>query len=75
MRQMPSEGAKFARVDKSWRDIMANTDADPHVLSATDMPEMLVTLRDCNSTLEQIQKGLNEYLEKKRIFFPRQANR
>jgi dynein heavy chain, axonemal len=71
MRQMPTEGANFARVDQNWRSIMENTDKDPHILKATDMPDMLPTLRDCNLTLENIQKGLNEYLEKKRNIFPR----
>ncbi|CAB3363479.1 Hypothetical predicted protein [Cloeon dipterum] len=71
MRQMPTEGANFARVDQSWRRIMQHTQSNLSVLIATDMPDMLQTLRDCNKTLEQIQKGLNEYLEKKRNFFPR----
>jgi dynein heavy chain, axonemal len=74
MRQMPTEGANFARVDQNWRGIMENTDKDPHILKATDMPVMLLTLRDCNLTLENIQKGLNEYLEKKRNIFPRYKN-
>jgi dynein heavy chain len=71
MRQMPREGQKFVSVDTSWRGIMENTARDPHVLAATDMPDMLKTLRQCNTLLEEIQKGLNEYLEKKRLFFPR----
>ncbi|XP_059479374.1 dynein axonemal heavy chain 3-like [Neocloeon triangulifer] len=71
MRQMPLEGAKFAQVDQSWRRIMQHTQSNLTVLVATDMPDMLPILRDCNKALEQIQKGLNEYLEKKRNFFPR----
>ncbi|XP_034243583.1 dynein heavy chain 3, axonemal isoform X2 [Thrips palmi] len=71
MRQMPQEAANFRKVDKAWRAIMTNTVADRHVLIATDYPNMLDLLRENNVLLEEIQKGLNDYLEKKRLFFPR----
>lgn len=68
---MPQEAANFRKVDKAWRAIMANTVDDRHVLTATDYPNMLELLRENNVLLEEIQKGLNDYLEKKRLFFPR----
>ncbi|KAB7496626.1 Dynein heavy chain 3, axonemal [Armadillidium nasatum] len=71
MKQMPVEGRKFSRVDSTWRDIMSVAVVDPRALVATDQPNMLERLQENNALLEDIQKGLNNYLEKKRLFFPR----
>uniref|UniRef100_A0A8B9RU69 Dynein axonemal heavy chain 3 n=1 Tax=Accipiter nisus TaxID=211598 RepID=A0A8B9RU69_9AVES len=66
--QMPEEGRKFGIVDSYWKDIMVK---DTKVLVATEQPMMLDRLQEANALLEDIQKGLNSYLEKKRLFFPR----
>ena len=71
MRQMPVEGRKFQRVDRTWRDVMLRAARDPHPIPATNQKNMLVRLKEANVLLDEIQKGLNDYLEKKRIFFPR----
>ena len=71
MKQMPVEGRKFNKVDRIWRNIMAKTVADPRVLNATSQPNMLQNLQEANELLDEIMKGLNDYLEKKRLFFPR----
>ncbi|KAK0675118.1 DYH3 protein, partial [Pygoscelis papua] len=69
--QMPEEGRKFGVVDTYWKDIMAQVVKDAKVLVATEQPMMLDRLQEANTLLEDIQKGLNTYLEKKRLFFPR----
>ncbi|XP_011502202.1 PREDICTED: dynein heavy chain 3, axonemal [Ceratosolen solmsi marchali] len=71
MRQMPTEAKYFRNVDKIWRSIMSDVTNNPDVLIATGIPEMLEMFKTCNKFLEEIQKGLNDYLEKKRLFFPR----
>ncbi|XP_076653327.1 dynein heavy chain 3, axonemal [Halictus rubicundus] len=71
MRQMPTEAKNFRRMDKIWRGIMKYVTSNRRVLDATDMPKMLNEFKLCNQLLDEIQKGLNDYLEKKRLFFPR----
>ncbi|KAK7111861.1 dynein axonemal heavy chain 3-like isoform X2 [Littorina saxatilis] len=71
MAQMPEEGRKFGIVDSYWRDIMNEAIKDTNCLVATGQNNMLGRLREANCLLEDIQKGLNAYLEKKRLYFPR----
>lgn len=71
MRQMPVEGRNFKAVDRTWRKILENTFSDRRVIQATDYPQLLQILRKAFDDLEGVQKGLNTYLEKKRLFFAR----
>ncbi|XP_058823709.1 dynein axonemal heavy chain 3 [Topomyia yanbarensis] len=71
MRQMPTEGRHFKTVDKLFRKVMRHSTTDPHVIQATDFPDLLNVLRNAFKDLEDIQRGLNLYLEKKRLFFAR----
>ena len=71
LQQMPEEGRLFGQVDKTWKETMKHTMKNPKVLAATSLPGMFEKLQHSNSLLDQIMKGLNAYLEKKRLFFPR----
>ena len=50
---------------------MALTHAEPSCVKVARRPGFLQSLIEANAKLEQIQKGLNDYLETKRLAFPR----
>ncbi|KDO32540.1 hypothetical protein SPRG_03015 [Saprolegnia parasitica CBS 223.65] len=71
---LPSEQARFKRVDDEFRDIMRQVETDPKLFNLADdmlfpqLPERLATMVD---QLERCQKALADFLEEKRSRFPR----
>jgi len=72
MRQLPTEARRFAGVDSLWKKTLGETYTDPNFLVQADPDKRLEEkFRKANQKLDEIQKGLNDYLEMKRLFFPR----
>ena len=69
--QMPKEAKKFSEVDLTWKDIMIYVERDPLVLHVDRIPKILERLNNSLLQIEEIQRGLNDYLERKRLDFPR----
>ena len=70
-RQLPVESKRYQTMERLWRKIMKNAKENPQVISLCPDNRLLDNLRECNKLLEQVQKGLSEYLETKRQSFPR----
>ena len=58
-------------MDRMWRKVMQGAKSDPKVISFCADNRLLENLRECNKLLDQVQKGLSDYLETKRLAFPR----
>ena len=72
MRQLPQEGRRFQSVDQLWRKTLAETVLDPNFMVQSDPEKRLEEkFKKANEKLDEITKGLNDYLEMKRLYFPR----
>ncbi|XP_032136290.1 dynein heavy chain 2, axonemal isoform X3 [Sapajus apella] len=70
-KQLPHESALFDQVNSNWKTIMDRMSKDNNALRSTHHPGLLDMLIQMNTTLEDIQKSLDMYLETKRHIFPR----
>ncbi|GBG29412.1 Dynein heavy chain 7, axonemal [Hondaea fermentalgiana] len=71
MKQMPTEAKMFREVDDLWREAVGKTAELPSVIITARRPGLLSDMLRANELMDEIQKGLNNYLETKRLYFPR----
>jgi dynein heavy chain len=71
-KQLPQESNKFKQVDKFWKETFRKVRQNFRMaMDAMNIPNLLNQLQWANTTLDQIQKQLENYLETKRAAFPR----
>ena len=70
-RQLPDEARMFSQVDRTWKEVMRRVSRNPNAMKNGTVPGLLETMLQNNSLLDQIQKCLEDYLESKRLIFPR----
>jgi dynein heavy chain len=71
IKQLPKEAKKYASVDKAWQQSISAAKKNPKVVDFCDNEKLLERFREGVLFLDQVQKGLNQYLETKRDVFPR----
>ncbi|CAF1941259.1 unnamed protein product [Rotaria magnacalcarata] len=71
IRQLPVESKRYQTMERIWRKVMKQAKDNPEVISLCPEARLRDNLREANKLLEQVQKGLSEYLETKRMAFPR----
>jgi len=71
IKQLPAEAKKYATVDKAWRRSMSAAKKNPDVVSFCNNKKLMEQFIEGVMLLDQVQKGLNQYLETKRDVFPR----
>lgn len=69
--QMPEEGVMFTEVNNIYRRYMGSVEKDPHAVEIAGATGVLESFKIASALLEKINDGVNNYLEKKRLYFPR----
>jgi len=54
-----------------WRDMMKDIKKSMNILQTVNIENILQNLKKSYMLLDLVQKGLNNYLETKRLYFPR----
>lgn len=65
------ESEKFRIVSSNWNAVMKAVEEDPLALHLEHIPNLMETLKTSLKLIEEIQKGLENHLEVKRLEFPR----
>jgi hypothetical protein len=71
MKQIPTEGAAFKSMDATWHAIMDKVVVNPNMLVVADIDQLLEDLQAANASLDVVEKGLNDFLDTKKMSFPR----
>ncbi|NXE69982.1 DYH17 protein, partial [Calcarius ornatus] len=69
--QLPEESKKFDTIDEDFRGLMADAVQTPNVIECTNKPGLHTKLEALQDRLAVCEKALAEYLETKRLAFPR----
>jgi len=70
LRQMPAECRIFQRADASWRGLLKIVEEQESTLQFADKPGVLDELTECCKMLEEVQEGLQDYLDSKGLSLP-----
>ncbi|XP_076648749.1 dynein heavy chain at 62B [Halictus rubicundus] len=69
--QLPEEEMLFIQVDRIFRSAMNGVAKEPHVRETAGSVGLLEIMREANTLMEKVNDGVLNYLEKKRLYFPR----
>uniref|UniRef100_T1IU37 Dynein beta chain, ciliary n=1 Tax=Strigamia maritima TaxID=126957 RepID=T1IU37_STRMM len=69
--QLPKDSARFDNVDKVFKRLMDDLTKTPKIIQGTAKPGLVEILEKLQSDLTLCEKALADYLETKRLAFPR----
>ena len=70
-KQLPEDSDRFDRIDGEFKGLMRTAETEKNVIRATGEPGLADQLEVIQSQLSLCEKALAEYLETKRLAFPR----
>lgn len=69
--QLPEDSKRFDNIDRDFKEILSQMIAHKNIVQATNNPGIYDQLEAIQKQLTQCEKALNDYLETKRIAYPR----
>ncbi|NXL65574.1 DYH9 protein, partial [Chordeiles acutipennis] len=69
--QLPEDSKRFEEIDVDFKELVYEVQRTPNVVEATNKPGLSQQLEDIQSRLSLCEKALAEYLDMKRLAFPR----
>ncbi|XP_056236518.1 dynein axonemal heavy chain 11 isoform X2 [Seriola aureovittata] len=69
--QLPADAHRFQAIDGEFKELMLDSAKTKNVIEATNKLHLFEQLEDLQKRLALCEKALAEYLETKRLFFPR----
>ncbi|VVD05318.1 unnamed protein product [Leptidea sinapis] len=69
--QLPEDSKRFDMIDKTFKELLKDIGTTPNVVQATNKTGLLDKLEDLMKALNLCEKALNNYLETKRLAYPR----
>ncbi|KAL8455337.1 hypothetical protein Emag_000819 [Eimeria magna] len=69
--QLPEEAKKFDTINRRFLTVMKQTSENPNVLSAFCLENRLGEMKGLAADLDSCQRSLSDYLDAKRIMYPR----
>jgi dynein heavy chain len=70
-KDIPYESKKFKTTDRMWSELMNSLNTNRNVRQCCSQEGLYEKLKEANMNLENVEKGLNDYMETKRSVFPR----
>ncbi|XP_057654279.1 dynein beta chain, ciliary-like [Diorhabda carinulata] len=69
--QLPEDSKRFDRIDRDFKEVLKDLSSTPNIVKATNKPNLSDKLDTLLTDLTLCEKALNDYLETKRLAFPR----
>ncbi|CAK9799022.1 Dynein beta chain, ciliary [Anthophora plagiata] len=69
--QLPEESKRFEKIDREFKDTLKEMTSNLNIVKATNRPKLLEKLEELQIQLNLCEKALTDYLETKRLIYPR----
>lgn len=69
--QLPEDSKRFDTIDSDFKELLATVENESNIVAVCNRPGLLEKLEQLQEMLTMCEKALNDYLETKRLAFPR----